>query len=427
MIVGVSLLSSIGPRRAVLALVLVVVAGLVVANRGTIGDIYGYFFPDGIVDDATERTSDPAPPTDAEVPPPTTTTAGGPAPTSTTPTGQDPAIRLEPVAAVSAPSAVADPAGPGPVLVSTLTGQVLAVDLDTGASEVVLDLSDRVSTGGERGLLGLALAPDGARLYLDYTNTSGDTEIRSLAMADGHPAGVIEDSVLHLEVGQPYRNHNAGHLAFGPDGALWIGLGDGGSAGDPGNVAQDVDLILGKMLRVVPDPSGGVTAPASNPDWGGRPEIWGIGLRNPWRYSFDRATNLLWVADVGQNEVEEVTVVDPTADRVNFGWDLLEGTRPFEGEPSPDLTDPVVEYTHAEGCSITGGYVYRGEAIPSLHGWYLYGDYCGSWIRAVPADDPTTAPVELVADAGGAISFAELEDGELLLLTQDGIAAIVGA
>ncbi|HEX4901275.1 MAG TPA: PQQ-dependent sugar dehydrogenase, partial [Acidimicrobiales bacterium] len=294
----------------------------------------------------------------------------------------------------------------------------------SGDTEVVLDLTDRVSTGGERGLLGMAADPDGERLYLDFTDTDGDTRIVSLPLDDGRPTGSPDEAVEHLRIGQPYRNHNGGHLAFGPDGALWIGVGDGGSANDPAGVSRDPGVLLGKMLRVVPDPAGGVLAPDTNPAWDGRPEVWAIGLRNPWRYSFDRETGRLWVADVGQNAVEEVTVVDPSDDRVDFGWDRLEGTRPFEGEAGPDLTDPVVEYTHAEGCSITGGYVYRGRAIPDLAGWYLFGDYCGGWIRAVPSDRPETEPVELVADVGPITSFAELDDGELLVLTPEGIAAI---
>lgn len=420
----VRLLPTSRPLRIALvgALVLAVVVGI--AFRQQVGDVYGYVFPDGIVDDAEDRTSAPAPTTQSE---PTTTTTEARATTTEPPpeTGTDPAITLAPVVDLPGPSAAADPAGPGPILVSTLDGRVHVVDLDAGTSDVVLDLSDRVSTGGERGLLGLALDPDGSRLYLNFTNTAGDTEVRSVAMDGDRPAEVVDASVLHLEIGQPYRNHNGGNLVFGPDGALWIGVGDGGSANDPAGVAQDPDVLLGKMLRVVPDPAGGVSAPASNPEWGERPEVWAIGLRNPWRYSFDRATGQLWVADVGQDAREEVTVVDPGADdRVNFGWNRLEGTRPLAGEPGPELTDPQLEYTHDEGCSITGGYVYRGEAVPSLHGWYLFGDFCGGWIRAVPADDPGAQPVELVSGFGPVLSFAELEDGELLVLGQDGIHAV---
>lgn len=406
--------------RVIIAGAMLAVLVAVIWNRRTITDVYTYFFPGGSLDDAAESTSSPAPVEQLDP-----GSIPGLELVEAASTGEDPMIELERTVDLERPSAVADPDGPGPVLVTTLAGEVLSVDLDTRETEVVLDLRDRVSTGGERGLLGMALDPAGDRLYLDFTNNDGDTEIRSWTMDRDRPAGTADDGVLHLRIGQPFRNHNGGHLAFGPDGLLWVGVGDGGSANDPGDVAQDPGRILGSMLRVHPRPEGGVIAPSTNPDWGGRPEIWAIGLRNPWRYSFDRATGLLWVADVGQDEIEEVTVVDPGAEDVNFGWDRLEGTRKFEGEPGPELTDPVIEYTHAEGCSITGGYVYRGDDITELHGWYLFGDFCGGWIRAVPADDPTAPPTELVADAGPALSFAELEDGELLFLTVDGIRRVV--
>jgi glucose/arabinose dehydrogenase len=231
--------------------------------------------------------------------------------------------------------------------------------------------------------------------------------------------------VLHLRIGQPFENHNGGHLAFGPDGALWVGTGDGGGAGDRGEVAQDPDSLLGKMLRIVPDPEGGVTAPATNPAWEGRAEVWGIGLRNPWRYAFDRVTNRLWIADVGQNTVEEVSVADPGEARPNFGWDDVEGANDYEGTPSPAFVAPVVTYTHDDGCSITGGAVYRGEQVAGLYGWYLFADYCGGWIRAVPTDDPTVEPRELAAELGPVIAFGELDDGELVVLTAAGIATLV--
>ncbi len=339
------------------------------------------------------------------------------------PTGDDPSVTLGPLVALEGPSAVVDPAGPGPILVSTLGGQIHEVDLETGATSVVFDVGAQVSTGGERGLLGMALDPEGDRLYLDYTDRGGDTQVRSWSFVDGRPVGAADEGVLHLEIGQPFENHNGGHLVFGPDGALWIATGDGGGAGDRGEVAQDDTWLLGKMLRVVPDPNGGVLAPPSNPAWE-RPEIWGVGLRNPWRWSFDRATNRMWIADVGQTTIEEVSVVDPDEPQPNFGWDDLEGNNRYEGEPSDDFVDPVVTYTHDDGCSIAGGYVYRGTDDPGLHGWYLFSDFCTGFIRAVPADDPTTDPVELLPTAGSVIAFGELEDGELVLMTVDGIRTI---
>ncbi|HJR24500.1 MAG TPA: PQQ-dependent sugar dehydrogenase, partial [Acidimicrobiales bacterium] len=334
------------------------------------------------------------------------------------------AVRLGPNLALPQPSAVADPPGPGPVLVGTLGGKVHLVDLATGAAPVVLDLADRISTGGERGLLGIAVDPRGNRLYADFTDREGDTRIRSWALgSDLRPER--GEGIEHLHLPQPYPNHNGGHLVFGPDGALWIGTGDGGSGGDPEDRAQDTTELLGKLLRVVPDPRGGLRAPATNPSWGGPREVWGIGLRNPWRYSFDRATNRLWIADVGQGSIEEVTVVDPTEPAPNFGWDDVEGDEPFEGSARDEFTMPVVTYGHDDGCSITGGYVYRGAAIAGLYGWYLFADYCGGWVRAVPSSDPTRAPTQLLDDVGSVISFAELEDGELLLLTTAGLRRLV--
>lgn len=416
------MLERIAPHRGLILAVLLVVA-LAVAGFVLRDELFG-----GETEQAERRTTGAAPTIDDDIPDVTT---GEPP----RPTGSDPAIGLETVVELPGPVALADPRGPGPVLVATLDGRVHAVDLDGGTAEVVLDLSSQISTGGERGLLGMAIDPAGERLYLDYTDVDGDTDIRSWPLVDGLPTGGPTDGVLHLELGQPFANHNGGHLSFGPDGLLWIGTGDGGSGGDPQDLAQDPSSLLGKMLRVRPEPTGGVAAPADNPDWDGRPEIWGIGLRNPWRYSFDRATNRLWIADVGQNAVEEVSVVDVDEPMPNFGWNEVEGDQDFEGTSDPAFVSPVVTYGRDLGCSITGGYVYRGDAIESLYGWYLFGDYCGGWIRAVPADAPTEAPTVLAGPPGpdsepdsepsSVIGFGELEDGELLVFDPGGVRRIV--
>jgi glucose/arabinose dehydrogenase len=399
---------------AVVAALLVIVAGLAWKNRYELTWAVKMAVPGPVYSAADDRTSDPAP-AGPDVPLPEALEA----PRAT---GANPAIRLGSLIELPGASALADPPGPGPVLVTTLDGRVHEVDLGAGTNEVVLDISERISTGGERGLLGIAGPVDG-RLYLDYTDSGGDTEVRSWAVDDtGRPeAG---EGVLHLEIGQPFDNHNGGNLVVGPDGTLWIGTGDGGGSGDRGEVAQDDTSLLGKMLRVVPDTEGGVVAPTTNPDWD-RPEIWGIGLRNPWRYSFDRATNRLWIADVGQDEVEEVNVVDAVEPRPNFGWDTVEGGNDYEGVPSPDFAMPVVTYGHDQGCSITGGYVYRGEVIDSLYGWYLFSDYCTGFVDAVPADRPASEPVRLLEDAGNVVSFGELEDGELVVLATDGIRRVL--
>lgn len=344
-----------------------------------------------------------------------------------------PTVKLESVADLGGASGVADPSGSGPVLVSALTGEIFEVDLATGSSEVVLDLGQSISTGGEQGLLDIAIDPGSGRLVANLTNLSGDTEIRSWPVDDGRPVGDADDGVLHLRIGQPLDNHNGGNLEFGPDGHLWIGTGDGGGGGDPDDRAQNPDDLLGKMLRVDLDPAGGLTVPADNPGGGspGEAAVWAIGLRNPWRYSFDPDTGLLWIADVGQNEIEEVSVIDPgsvAADDAypNFGWNLVEGNADFEGSVPDDHVTPAIVYRHDEtgGCSITGGHVYRGAAVEALRGWYLFGDFCGGWLRAVPADSPSSEPVEVAADVGQILSIEVLENGEILVLTADGILAL---
>jgi len=235
-----------------------------------------------------------------------------------------------------------------------------------------------------------------------------------------------------LQIAQPYSNHNGGDLAFGPDGYLYIGSGDGGSANDPQNNAQDLQSLLGKMLRIdvrAADPVGGrpYAIPPSNPLAGradARPEIWAYGLRNPWRFAFDRATGDLYIADVGQNTIEEVNFQPADSPGgENYGWRPLEGTRPTELDPVPDgTTPPVAEYTHAEGgCSVTGGYVYRGGALPALVGRYFFGDYCSGTIWVLTRDAAGVWQREVFGQAGFQISaFGEDEAGELYVLSHRG-------
>lgn len=376
-------------------------------------------------DDAVTTTTSTQP--DAEST--TTSTSAGP----DAETDSDPEVRVQPVAAIAGASSVADPTGPGPVLVSTLSGEILTLDLETGATDVVLDLGGIVSTGGEQGLLDIVIDPDGERLVANLTNPQGDTEIRSWPIEDGRPVGTADDGVLHLEIAQPYANHNGGNLEFGPDGHLWIGTGDGGGAGDPDDRAQDPDDLLGKMLRVLLDPAGGITIPDDNPTEG-VPEVWAVGLRNPWRYSFDSETGKLWIADVGQESVEEISVVDPaevTGGRspANFGWNRLEGNDQYSGTAPPDAIGPVFFYRHDDtgGCSITGGHVYRGSDVPSLVGWLVFGDFCGGWLWALSTDDGGERAVsQLHPGLGQIVSIEQLADGELLVLTGEQIFAIEG-
>jgi glucose/arabinose dehydrogenase len=225
--------------------------------------------------------------------------------------------------------------------------------------------------------------PDGTFIYVNYTDVNGDTHVTEFAMkGDRVDVGSRRD-VLFVE--QPYTNHNGGGLVFGPDGHLYIGLGDGGSGGDPHGNGQSLSTLLGKMLRISPRPSGDrpYTVPTDNPftdDGDARPEIWAFGLRNPWRFCFDRETGDLWIGDVGQSSWEEVDV-QPADSRggENFGWNVMEGGHEYgDALRTPDMVPPVYEYSHDDGgCALTGGYVYRGRAIPALQGAYVFGDFCG--------------------------------------------------
>ena len=298
-----------------------------------------------------------------------------------------------------------------------------------------LDLTGRVSTGGEQGLLGLAFDPayaDNGRFVVHYTDVGGNTVV-SLFRVSGDDADRADPAseTIVLTAEQPFSNHNGGQILFGPDGMLYIGLGDGGSSGDPGGRGQALTDLLGSILRVDVRTGTGYTVPPDNPFLGradANPEIWSFGLRNPWRFTFDPATGDLYIADVGQNAWEEVDVVPAAAGAgrgANFGWNVTEGRHCF-AQANCDLaqfTLPVLEYGHGEGCSITGGYVYRGAAIPALQGHYFYADYCQGWVRSFRLQDgqavepqqwPTLAP-------GGTItSFGQDAAGELYVLTAEG-------
>jgi glucose/arabinose dehydrogenase len=297
-----------------------------------------------------------------------------------------------------------------------------------------LDLTGQVSTGSEQGLLGLAFDPAYAtsgRFIVHYTDPAGDTRVSAFHVsADPDRADPASQKVL-LGADQPFANHNGGQIAFGPDGFLYLGLGDGGSGGDPSGTGQRLDDLLGSILRIGLSAGPGYTVPPDNPFVGvsgARPEVWSYGLRNPWRFSFDRLTGDLYIADVGESRLEEIDVA-PAADGggrgVNYGWNVMEGTSCYAGSgcDTTGLAAPVLVYDHGQGCSITGGYVYRGAAIPALQGHYFYADYCSGFVRSLRlvngavterADWPTLRP-------GGAIpSFGEDAAGELYVLSADG-------
>jgi hypothetical protein len=298
-----------------------------------------------------------------------------------------------------------------------------------------LDLTGRLASGGERGLLGLAFHPDYARngrLFVNYTDPRGDTLLAEFrASPDPDAADAAGERVL-LRVAQPFANHNGGGLAFGPDGKLYVGLGDGGSAGDPFGNGQRLDTLLGKLLRLDVDAGAPYAIPADNP-FAGRPgargEIWAYGLRNPWRFGFDRAGGDLFIGDVGQARREEIDVgLAARGGGENYGWNVAEGTQCYEPPSGCDLrglTPPVLDYGHDEGCSVTGGVVYRGCRMPGWHGTYFYGDFCSGFVRsfrleagrAVELRDWTAT---LGPGLGQVSSFGVDADGEIHVLDYDG-------
>ncbi len=294
------------------------------------------------------------------------------------------------------------------------------------AGDPVLDISGNISTGNEQGLLGMAFHPAEPFAYVDYTNSSGDTVIAEFAVAsDGSFDQSSERTVMTID--QPYRNHNGGEVVFGADGYLYIGLGDGGSANDPQRHALDLGSYLGKILRIDPTATDGrpYTVPADNPfvdDPAAKPEIWSYGLRNPWRFDFDTATGDLWIADVGQRQWEEVdlaTAADGGGKGVNFGWSAFEGTHRFNtDQPAEGVQAPIWEYEHGDdGCSVSGGAVYRGDAVASLVGWYVVADYCSGnvWALQAGADNALTGNV-LLGRVGSPSAVVRGPDGELFVL-----------
>jgi glucose/arabinose dehydrogenase len=292
----------------------------------------------------------------------------------------------------------------------------------------VLDLTDQVVVEGEGGLLGVALGPDGRHLYVSFTDAEHAVRLIEVTIDEGQVDAASRREVLTIR--QPSNRHKGGHLVFGPDGLLWFGVGDGSPGGDPANAAQSLGQLSGKLLRLDPTPSGAeaYTVPQTNPFVnrdGARPEIWAYGLRNPWRFSFDRATRDLWIGDVGQYVVEEIDVIGLRRSKgANFGWRRLEGSRRFSGSPPPRAVPPVHEYYHRDGrCAVIGGHVYRGSQIRGLQGAYVYGDVCDGRIRALAwARGKPVRHRDLGLRLPGLVSFAEDRDGELYALSlADGI------
>ena len=355
------------------------------------------------------------------------------------------------VATLAAPTALATRPGTKDLYLAEKAGRVRRLEAEVGTAgstiapkyhlvtQPVLDLSADVANSGEQGLLGLAFSSDGRQLFVFATlDPDGRSTLASYDLGEGATANPTSRREL-LSIDRKHPNHNGGQLAIGPDGFLYVGIGDGGGGGDPDGNGQDTSTLLGKILRIDPQAGSADSAgdgegpiygiPAGNPFEVGddRPEIWLYGVRNPWRFSFDRANGDLWVADVGQNEWEEVDRLPATDGRdaglgANLGWNRMEGTHPFDGKPQAGDVAPVFEYSRDDGCSIIGGYVYRGDAIPDLQGAYLFADYCQGGLRAIKVDDQGAVTDERTFDLPleQVQSFGEDADGEVYILLASG-------
>lgn len=349
-------------------------------------------------------------------------------------------IELTTVAEVDSPTAMVPRAGTDDLYVAERAGVVRRLVASGDAFSVhpqpVVDITDLVADlGGERGLLGLTFSPDGSDLFMSYTD--GDDDGASVVAAYPMDGDVAASSARQeiLRLPQPYPNHNGGNIAFGPDGYLYIGFGDGGSQGDPDDNGQDTGSLLGKLLRVdvaASTTDGGYTVPADNPYVGvdgARNEIWASGLRNPWRFSFDRVTGDLWIADVGGSAYEEIDhlpATDGGGRGANLGWSLREGAHDTDkaGDRSTSFVDPIFEYGHDEGASITGGFVYRGSRVPGLVGAYLFSDFAAAELRALTVRDGALAQQAVLTTTGDRMSqvssFAEDADGDVYVLNLSG-------
>jgi len=419
---------------AIAAIATLVLAACGSDGNGAANESFGSGPPADTVDSTStslavdaESTTATTPPIGTEAAAPSTTEAApGPLP--------EPSVALFEVGSFDQPVDVAARPGFGELYVVEQPGRVVAVtDLST---DVVLDITDLTDANGEQGLLGLAFHPTADLAYVYYTDANGDTVVAEVGI---DPAtGVFDRDSLRevLTVDQPYSNHNGGQLAFGPDQLLYIGLGDGGSGGDPERHALDLTSRLGKILRIDPVAADGspFTVPADNPfvdDPAADPTIWAYGLRNPWRFSFDPPTGDLWIGDVGQGEFEEINH-SVAADRsdaakgVNFGWSAFEGFEPFnDDQPADGAVAPLFVYDHSDGrCSVTGGTVARGDTAADLAGWYVFGDYCSGQIWALdPTAPPSDPRVIEIAQLDTLVALAAGPERELYVVSNGGTVA----
>ena len=339
------------------------------------------------------------------------------------------------VSELSQPLFLTSPPGDARLFVVEQPGRIRIVSGGQLVAAPFLDLTDRVRSGGEQGLLGLAFHPSYAQngyFYVNYTDRAGDTRVERYRVSADRDRADPASASLVLTVAQPYSNHNGGMVVFGPDGMLYVGMGDGGSGGDPQGNGQNTGSLLGKLLRLDVDraPAGaGYAIPPNNPFAASagpsrRGEIWAWGLRNPWRLSFDAPASRLYVADVGQSRREEISVAGAREAGVNYGWNRMEGSECYNATSCnrTGLRLPVEEYGRDEGCSITGGYVYRGK-IAAIRGHYFFSDYCQGWLKSIRvADDGTVAERRTwdVGALGSVTSFGVDASGELYVTSANG-------
>jgi glucose/arabinose dehydrogenase len=320
------------------------------------------------------------------------------------------------------------PAGDQRLFVVEQAGRILIIKNGAVVARPFLDIRDKVGSGGERGLLSVAFHPQyrtNGFLFVNYTDKSGDTNIERYTVSRDADAADPASARLILKIDQPYGNHNGGMVLFGPDGMLYIGMGDGGSEYDPHGYGQNNNTLLAKLLRINVDHDA-YTSPPANPfsRGGGRPEIWATGLRNPWRFAFDAKDGNLYIADVGQDKYEEVDVVPMNRAGVNYGWSVMEGLSCLRGSTcnQTGFERPVLTYSHSDGCSITGGFVYRGAKIPALDGHYFYADYCGTWLKSFKyANGRVTEQTEWPVGKLSAIASFGLDGaGEMYAVSHEG-------
>ncbi|MEO8579930.1 MAG: PQQ-dependent sugar dehydrogenase [Gemmatimonadales bacterium] len=324
------------------------------------------------------------------------------------------------------------PAGDARLFVVEQPGRIRIIENGTLLDKPFLDIRSKVGYGGERGLLSVAFHPQyraNGFLFVNYTNKKGDTRIErySVSLADPNTADPASAKLI-LAIDQPHANHNGGHNLFGPDGMLYIGMGDGGSQGDPHGNGQNRNALLGKLLRINVDRGDPYSIPSGNPyaAAGGKGEIWALGLRNPWRFAFDRINGLIYIADVGQSKYEEINIAPMQSAGINYGWNAMEGPDcvrvPLCNKSAYHV--PEFSYDHSDGtCSIIGGFVYRGRNIPEVQGEYFFSDYCKSWVRSLSFANGRVGASHHWIDDGGhgsIVSFGEDAQGELYICSSNG-------